>query len=93
MLNKIRRGIQCGQHSYKRDIFSGKGFMSTAALKTFELKGTDDSNVIQYSRKHIPNDQEMAPCTLTGFKRSVFLVLYAAHRIVVHRRADLHVLR
>ena len=51
--------------------------MSTAALKTFELKGTDDSNVIEYSRKHIPNDQEMAPCTLTGFKRIVFLVLYA----------------
>ena len=50
--------------------------MSTdiAALK---LHGADGSNGIEYSREYIPNDQEMAPCTLTGFKRIVFLALYA----------------
>jgi len=46
-------------------------------LEALELNGADDSNVIEYSRKHIPNDQEMAPCTLTGFKRIVFLALYS----------------
>ena len=46
-------------------------------LEALELHGTDDSNAMEYSRECIPNDQAMAPYTLTGFKRIVFLVLYA----------------
>ena len=45
-------------------------------LAALELCSADDSNVIDYSRAHIPNDQKVAPCTLTGFKRIVFLALY-----------------
>jgi hypothetical protein len=32
---------------------------------------------MEYSRAQIPNDRQIAPCTLTGLKRTVFLVLYA----------------
>ena len=45
-------------------------------LGTLELHGADESNVIEYSRGTIRNDREMAPYTLAGFKRIVFLVLY-----------------
>jgi len=46
-------------------------------LELLELHGAADSSAVEYSREHIPNDRKMAPCTLTGFKRIVFLVLYA----------------
>jgi len=46
-------------------------------VEVLELHGADDSSTIEYSRDRIPNDQEMPPYTLTGFKRIVFLVLYA----------------
>ena len=41
-----------------------------------QLDDVDDSSVIDYSRDYIPNDREVAPYTLTGFKRIVFLALY-----------------
>jgi hypothetical protein len=46
-------------------------------LETLEFHRVDEPHVIQYSRRWIPNDQEVAPYTLTGFRRTVFLVLYA----------------
>ena len=47
-----------------------------SAALDLDLPGADDSGVIEYSRAHIANDHEVKPCTLTGFKRIVFLVLY-----------------
>ena len=52
-----------------------EGNLSTH-LAALELHGADDSRLIKYSRDYIPNDQQVAPCTVTGFKRIVFLTLY-----------------
>ena len=49
--------------------------MSTQSA-TLDLHITDDSAVIDYSRAHIPNDHAVAPCTITGVRRIVFLALY-----------------
>ena len=49
--------------------------MSTQSA-TLDLRGVDDSDVIEYSRSYIPDDQKMAPCTITGVRRLVFLALY-----------------
>jgi hypothetical protein len=46
-------------------------------LQEFELAVAADSSTTEYSRERIPNDKEREPCTLTGLKRIVFLVLYA----------------
>jgi hypothetical protein len=46
-------------------------------LETFQLDGADDSSAIKYSREYIPNNTEVAPYSLTGIKRSIFLLLYA----------------
>ncbi len=50
--------------------------MSTE-VEAIELKGADNLDAIEYSREHIPSDRAIAPYTLTGFKRIVFLALYA----------------
>jgi hypothetical protein len=49
----------------------------SAEIETFELHEADDLNPVEYSRERIPNDREVAPYTLTGRKRIVFLALYA----------------
>lgn len=45
-------------------------------LAAFELRGADDSTATDYRREHIADDRKVAPCTLTGFRRLVFLALY-----------------
>lgn len=50
--------------------------MSTS-LATLEFAGAADALVIPYRRESIPNDQPVAPYTLTGIKRAVFLVIYS----------------
>jgi hypothetical protein len=49
----------------------------STGLSALELHAIADSSGLEYSRAHIAGDQKMAPCTLTGLKRTVFLVLYA----------------
>jgi hypothetical protein len=49
----------------------------STGLSALELHASADSSGLEYSRAHIAGDQKMAPCTLTGLKRTVFLVLYA----------------
>lgn len=46
-------------------------------LATLESVGAADSKVIPYRRECIPNDQPVAPYTLTGIKRTVFLATYS----------------
>jgi len=59
------------------NLFDSREHVSTD-IGTIDLRGgADDSNVIEYSRESIPNDRVIAPYTLTGFKRTVFLALYA----------------
>jgi hypothetical protein len=49
----------------------------SADLGVLGRHGADSQTEIEYSREHIPDDREMAPYELTGFRRIVFLVLYA----------------
>jgi len=46
-------------------------------LETFQTYSVADSSVIRYNRESIPNNREVAPYSLTGVKRTLFLVLYA----------------
>jgi hypothetical protein len=46
-------------------------------LKYFDYPAVEDSSANPYRRECIPNDREVAPYTLTGFKRIVFLAFYA----------------
>jgi hypothetical protein len=46
-------------------------------LATLEFVGAADSKLIPYRRESIPHDQPIAPYTLTGVKRTVFLGLYS----------------
>jgi hypothetical protein len=48
----------------------------SAEIEALELDRGVDPHVTGYSRRSIPNDKEIAPFTLTGVKRTVFLVLY-----------------
>jgi hypothetical protein len=53
-----------------------KGATVSTQSAALAIRGADDSGTIEYSRTHIPNDHEVAPCTLTGVKRIAFLALY-----------------
>lgn len=49
--------------------------MSTQSA-TLDIRSIEDPDVIEYSRADIPNDRVVAPCTITGVRRIVFLALY-----------------
>ena len=46
-------------------------------LATLESVGAAESEVTPYRRESVPDDQPVAPYTLTGIKRAVFLAIYS----------------